>query len=283
MRLGVFVCAALLAIGAGAGAQTTGSPPAAPLSPAAAAARLDQHLKRWEGEMRKVTTLSAAITRIDKDKTFGATTKFTGYAQYMRSGSGPTAFNLAVLELKEDGKTTIAEKFVCTGVKLYQYSPAQKEIRAYDLPRPEAGRVADDSFLGFLFGMRAEEAKGRYTLTMVKEDNWYVYVDVLPKNPADKADFSQARLVLNKDSFLPRQLWFKNVNGGEVTWDIPRLQSGVAIDRRVFDMPAIPAGWKLVPITRPPAGGASAPPGGAAPGAPGAVPPRVIRPSGGPG
>jgi len=288
MRVAVFVSAALVAIGAGVGAQTTGGTPAAPLTPATAAARLDQHLKRWETEMRKVTSLSAAITRFDKDTTFKTTTKFTGGAYYTRSGSGPTAFNLALLELREEGKTTIAEKFVCTGVKLYQYSPAQKEIRVYDVQAPTAGRVSDDSFLGFLFGMRAEEAKTRYTLTMAKEDTWYVYVDVIPKSAADKDDFSRARLVLNRDTFLPRQLWFQHKNGSETTWDIPRLQSGAAIDRRMFDAPAIPAGWKLVPINRGPAGGAAppAPPGGAGgvPGGPaGTVPPRVIRPSGGPG
>jgi len=243
------VLAVLLATGVAAVAQTT---PAAKSPPAPAVAstdaKLDGYLKRWETEMRKVQTLSALLSRIDKDKVFSTTRKFNGWAQYMKSGSGPTAMNLAVLELKAEGKPEVAEKIICTGTYLYQFVPAQKEIRVYDLPRPKPGQVSDDSFLGFLFGMKADEARKRYVLKLAKEDKWYIYVDIVPRDKSDKADFARARLVLNKDSFLPRQLWFEHNNGNEVTWDIPRVQSGVVLNRQSFDKPQPPCGWKLVPV-----------------------------------
>ena len=265
MRVPVMVLAVLLATGAGAGAQTT---PAVKPAAAADPAKLDQHLRRWEQEMRKVQTLSALLNRIDKDKVFQSTAKFTGFAQYMKSGAGPTAMNLALLELKADKQTEVSEKFICTGTYLYQFAPKQKEIRAYELPRPRPGQVADDNFLSFLFGMKAEEAKRRYQLTLAKEDKWYVYVDVAPRSASDKVDFARARLVLNKDTYLPRQLWFEHANGNEVTWDIPRLQVGVSLNRRDFDAPKPPPGWKLVPVSRTENNSPAAPP------------PRVIRPSG---
>jgi TIGR03009 family protein len=253
------VLAVILATGAVAGAQT---PPAAKPGPTAAdAAKLDGYLKHWEEEMRKVQTLSAVLGRINKDKAFGTTTRFSGYAQYMRAGNGPTAMNLAHMEMKEENKSSFAEKVICTGTYLYMFAPAQKEIRAYEIPRPKPGQVADDNFMSFMFGMKAEEAKKRYSLTLAKEDKWYIYVDVVPRFAADKAEFARARLVLNRDSFLPRQLWFKHANGNEITWDIPKLQSGVSIDRRVFDKPQPPKDWKLVPVN--PAATA---------------PPRVVRP-----
>src|SRR5262249_13955570 len=140
-------------------------------------------------------------------------------------------------------------KFVCTGTYVYAFAPKQKEIRAYKLNKPEPGQVADDSFLGFLFGMKANEAKRRYALTLVKEDTWYVYVDIVPRSAADKAEFARARLVLNKDNFLPRQLWFEHVGGNEVTWDIPKLQSGVDVDRKLFDAPRLPPGWKFQEVS----------------------------------
>src|SRR5689334_9115717 len=102
MRSRVFVLAALFATGAGASAQTTpAGKSAAPTAPpaaasAASAARLDGYLLRWEQKMREVKTLSAVIARIDKDKTFGATRKHAGFAQYMKSGSGSTALNQAL-------------------------------------------------------------------------------------------------------------------------------------------------------------------------------------------
>jgi TIGR03009 family protein len=144
--------------------------------------------------------------------------------------------------------------------------PAQKEIHAYEMPKPKPGQVADDGFLGLLSGMRAEEAKRRFVLTLFKEDTHYIYVDITPRFPADKSDFSRARLVLNKDSFLPRQLWFEQPNSTEVIWDIPRLQANVAVERRTFDAPKVPPDWKLVPVPKGTSSAAADPP------------PRVIRP-----
>jgi TIGR03009 family protein len=277
MRVPVFVLTGLLTTGAMAGAQTNpqGAAPVPPAAASAAPTKLDGYLLRWEQEMKKINTLSAAIARIDKDKSFGSATKYTGAAHYMKAGNGPTTLNLALLELKQDGKTEIADKVICTGTYLYQFFPPQKEIRAYEMPKPKPGQVADDGFLGLMFGMKADEAKRRFSLSLYKEDAHYIYVDILPRHPADKSDFSRARLVLNKDSFLPRQLWFEHANGNEVTWDIPSLKAGVPLERRAFDAPPVPAGWKLVPVTR---GSANAPvapaPAGTNP------PPRVIRPNG---
>jgi len=251
MRVSVFAVALLLAIAFGADAQTPPAGNAAPPAgaPNATSAKLDAIMLKWEQEMVKIQTLAANLNRTDKDKSFGNTTKFSGSAQYMKVGSGAAVRNLAALELKEDGKADYAEKFVCTGTYLYAFQPKQKEIKAYELPKPKPGQVADDSFLGFLFGMKADEAKRRYALSLAKEDNWYVYVDIVPRTREDKAEFARARLVLNKDSFMPRQLWFEHLNGNEVTWDIPQLRSGVDLDRRLFDQPKLPPGWKFQTIT----------------------------------
>jgi TIGR03009 family protein len=199
--------------------------------------------------MGKIETLAAQLNRIDKDKTFERTNKLTGYAQYMKVGKGPTAQNLALLEMRQEGKTDLAEKVVCTGTYLYSFLPAQKEIKVYDIT-PKPGQVSEDNVLSFLLGMKAEEAQRRYDLKLAKEDQFYIYVDIAPKDPRDKAEFQRARIVLNKDSFLPRQLWFENPNNSEVTWDIPRVQIGLPIKREVFDAPKAPAGWKLVPVPR---------------------------------
>jgi TIGR03009 family protein len=214
------------------------------------AGKVDQHLRAWEQAARKIQTLQVVLTRTDKDRGARAATKYTGHAQYMKAGNGPTAVNLALMEMKVAGKTDVAEKFICTGTFLYQFLPAQKEIRRYELPRPRRGEVADDNFLTFLFGMKADEARKRYDLALSKEDKWYIYIEVKPRFAADKADFTRARLVLNRDSYLPRRLWFENGNGNEVTWDFPRVQSGVALDRRAFEAPKPPPGWKLVTSSR---------------------------------
>jgi TIGR03009 family protein len=240
-------------------------PPAVTLDPARNP--LDAHLLRWEKEMKAVQTLLVQCTRTEKNNTFQYTDVYSGEAKYMKLPIGATGQteNLASLYMQKQNKPEVFERFLCTGTHLYQYMPQQKEIRVYQLPPPKQGQVGDDSFLGFLFGMKAEEAKRRYDMQLVKEDQHYIYLKILPRFPADKADFQEARLVLMRDTFLPRQLWFRQPNADEVTWDMPRIQSGVPLDRKEFVPPQPPAGWRLV---EQPARAAGA-----------ETPPRVVRPN----
>jgi TIGR03009 family protein len=243
MRFFGLVLAALVSAGASAWAQQE-------VAPAAANQALDNHLLRWEQEMQKVQTLQAQLARIDKDKTFNTATKLVGYAAYRKVGTGPSTLNLATLEMRPEGKQEVREKYVCTGTFLYQFLPEEKQIKVFELPKPKPGQVAEDNFLSFMFGMKAEEARRRYDLRLAKEDQYYIYVDILPRFPNDRADFQRARMVLNKSNFLPRQLWFEHPNGNEVVWDIPRIQSGADLDRRLFDPPQAPPGWRVVNVPR---------------------------------
>jgi TIGR03009 family protein len=249
-----------LAIGGSVLGQQPQQPAAPVLDPSRN--RLDALLIRWEQEMRSVNSVVAQCTRTSLDKAFQMTEVFEGTAKYMKP-------NLAMLEMQKRGKADAFEKYICTGTFLYEYVPQNKVIRVHELPPPKPGQVADDNFLSFLFGMKAEEARRRYDLRLVKEDQWYVYIEILPRLPADKSDFQRARLVLNNQSFLPRELWFEQPNGNEVKWDIPKVESGVALNRNDFTSPNVPPGWNMARVPRPndvPARG-------------NAVPPRVIRPN----
>jgi TIGR03009 family protein len=257
MRSFVFALAALLAASLTAQAQ----PPQTQPQPAPADKKLDECLLRWEQEMQKIQSLEVTLERTEKDKTFQTEKKFVGSARYMKDGTGPTARNLAMLEMKEPGKPDIYEKFIYTGTFLYQFSPATKEIRAIRLTAKQ-GQVGDDNFLTFLLGMKAEQAKQRYDLKVTREDQYYIYLDVVPRAAEDQAEFKRAQLVLNKDSFLPRQLWFEKPNGSTIVWGIPQLNTKAKIDLKEFDAPSPPTGWKMVTVERQPE-----------------MPPPTIRPS----
>jgi TIGR03009 family protein len=272
MRSYGLVLATLVLASYSASAQQTPQTPAAPPAAPASGATLDAHLAKWEAAMKSIETLGAQLTRVDKDPVIEQVQRLTGTAYYMKAGSGSSAQNLALLELTLEGQKEPKEKFVCTGTYIYQFLPEQKEIRYYELPKPKPGQAAEDNnLLSLLFGMKADDAKKRYELKLAKEDKYYIYVDITPRSPADKADFQRARLVLNKSNYLPRQLWFEHANRSEVMWDIPNLQVGMALERRSFDAPQAPKGWKIVagekqrsqPIVRPasptPSGGSATP------------------------
>src|SRR5579884_416337 len=180
--------------------QAPAAPPAAP-APAEDKA-LDGHLQKWETAMKDVTTLAADLTRIDKSRTFDSVQKLVGGAWYMKDGTGATALNLAILQLSPEGKKEFQERYVCTGTFIYDYKPAQKEIRFYEIPKPKPGQVAEDNLLSLLFGMKADEAKRRYNLKLSKEDQHYIYVDIAPRFAADRSDFQKAQLVLSKSNYM---------------------------------------------------------------------------------
>jgi TIGR03009 family protein len=222
--------------------------PAQPAAPAGPAKTIDQHLAAWETRMKEVSSLKMeAIERIDKDVTFKVVNQWIGEAKYSKP-------NLASLWLVRKDKREIFEKWICSGAAIYQYVPAEKKIVIHQMPAKKDGAVSDENFLGFMFGMKADDAKKRYGLQISagkENDPYYVYMDIKPREDRDKADFEVARLVLHKDSYLPRQLWFRHPNGDETTWNIPQAKSGVAIERKEFMAPDPPKGWSMVQGLKP--------------------------------
>jgi TIGR03009 family protein len=217
--------------------------PPAPAPAAPQSANLDTLLQRWELEMKNIQQLSAELRRTTVDKVREDKDEFVGVAKYMKP-------NFAILEMQKKTNPQVFEKYICSGTYLYEFVPGSKLIRAHELPPPKAGQVGDDNFLSFLFGMKAEEAKKRYELKIVKEDQYYYYVHVLPRLAADKADFQEARLALNKTSFLPREVRFTQPNGNEIIWDISKIDPSARLDRREFGQPATPPGWNLQRVPR---------------------------------
>jgi TIGR03009 family protein len=140
----------------------------------------------------------------------------------------------------------IFEKYVCTGTFLYEYVPANSVIRIHDMPK-NAKIGAQESFLSFLFGMTAEEAKTRYAMELVvpnPPDKHYHYIRIKPKLQTDQTDFVEARLSLYRAHSLPAQIWYLQPNKNEITWNFTQLQLNREIPLKLFE-PTQPQGWRV--------------------------------------
>jgi TIGR03009 family protein len=260
----LFIAAAGLLIAAplAYGQQPPKEPPAPDQS------KLPGHLENWEKAMAKVDTLIIDCNRTDKKITFNSTDLFTGKAFFMKDKKD--IFILIQMEKmdkkdpKQKDKSGLYERYVCNPTACYEYVPAEKKIRYRMIPAAKEGQIGDDNLLSFLFGMNAKQATSRYKLKLLKEDDWYVYVEVVPTRADDKLDFETARVCLDKSNYLPRQLWFRQNNGDEVTWDLPSVNTKDRIDRKYFEKPDLPSkDWKFEEIKKED------------------VPPRVVRPKDG--
>lgn len=211
-----------------------------PMTPAVDPA-LEGVLQSWEKTMGAVKSMVADCTRTRLDKTLGGSEVFEGKAKFVRStvAGHPSR---ASLEMRMKTKPEIFEKYVFTGTFLYEFRPGSKVIVVHQIPPAKDG-LGDDNVLGFIFGMKADAVKKRYHLT-TKSDAHYNYVEIQPRFDVDKAEFTQARLALVRTTGLPRQFWFRQPNGDEITWDFPRIDNGAEVPLTEFAMPTLPAGWK---------------------------------------
>lgn len=253
-----------------AGQQNPTTPPAipAPVKLDPTNNRLDALLLQWEQKMKGIASLEATVIRTETDPIDKTVQEYRGTAKFMRP-------DRAYLYLQKVSKPEVYEQYIFTGTYLYEYRPQTKQVRIHEMAQ-KPGQIVDDNFLNFLFGLKADEAKRRYELSLAKEDQNYVYMFVNPQSAADRAEFSKARLVLWANSYLPRQLEFEIPNGGVVKWDIPKIDPAAKITAADFNPPKPPSDWQVQRIPRQTAGAIPVPNNPPQP------PPTKVRPAGSP-
>jgi TIGR03009 family protein len=220
-------------------------PPAQAPAAAPGSDKLDEVLTNWERVMNGMHSLVAQVTRTSVNKTFEAVQVHEGQAKFLKP-------SYASLELRHKTKPQEFEKFVINGQEVYTWVPQSKAIQLNRLPK---GKTPDDNVLSLVFGMKAGDAKKRYQMSLAPAppptDKYYYYVEILPRTPADKADFTRAQLVLTVGNYLPRRLWFQQPNGNEVTWDLTKLYTGVELRPAEFARPTPPQGWQMITADAP--------------------------------
>jgi TIGR03009 family protein len=265
-----------------AGQKPPNQPPAAAIPPGTPAAptgnRLDAILLSWETSMKGVESLVAPVRLTEVDDVTKTSEVFDGQIKFLRP-------NRADLYVAKTSNPQLYKRYLCSGNYLYDFSPREKRIRAYPLQQRAAGQqVVDNTFIGFLAGMSAQEAKRRFDLKLVTspknpagEDQWYAYIQVEPRTPEDKAEFSVARIALLKSTMMPREMQFVAPNGAVSKWEVGTILTNAASQLKALDFVGpqkAPAGWTMEMM--PPPG----PPGGPPANTPPQPPPSKVRPQG---
>ena len=195
-------------------AQAEAAPP--PLTPEQI---LERHLMNWQTRMSDITSYSTQCTHTQTEVTYSKETKFTGQIICMKP-------NLAWMRLDRiqpaprPGETPPPAPFtayICNGKSVYEYSSEAKLVNEYPLTD---GGVGDNLLLEFMSGsLTAEEVMQRFDMKHLKpNDPHYLYIELKPRLPKDKAEFSSMVLVLynhlQKDMmYLPRTVVITGKNG----------------------------------------------------------------------
>jgi TIGR03009 family protein len=197
-------------------AAPAGAPAAGPPKPApdpAAQKKMDQLLALWEKQSAKVKTLDATFDRVDESKVWDDVTHYKGRA-LLKSP------NLACLNLErvdaDAKKTTFQERVICTGKDVWQYDGASRQITVYHLDPNQQQGALQQGPLPFLFDMRVAEVKAQFDLVLAAENDQTYRIQIWPKQPADRGQFSVAVVDLNKQKFLPDALHLLSPNGKDM-------------------------------------------------------------------
>ena len=235
---------------------------AAPVDPKAVQARLqveaanraemDRVLGQWEARSKTVNSLDVLFDRIDISPGWG-NQHYQGRAmlqspdlaclQFQKKKLG--ADGKPLFTVSKDGKKVAqlepepSERIVCTGNEVLQYSWADRKILVHPLDKQARTKALQQGPLPFLFNMKAADAKRRYTMTLMKQDERDYLIGIVPNEEIDKDSFSHAFLWLNKKSFLPDQLSLYMVGGKErqdflFAGDLNTIITNSALDPKFF-------------------------------------------------
>ncbi|MCS7270232.1 MAG: TIGR03009 domain-containing protein [Gemmataceae bacterium] len=124
-----------------------------------------------------------------------------------------------------------------------------KTITEWKLPDPSTQPHAstDNLMVDFLGGMKAENLKKRFQITLFNEDQYYIYLDIKPLLAKDKEEFKQLRLALYGPrtgalAYLPVQAYIVKSNDTIEQWTISNHKINIAgIDpQKVFRYEDVP-------------------------------------------
>ncbi len=192
---------------------------------------LQTHLLAWERTNSGMQTLYTDCERELTNLLTKKSTKWKGSIRCMKP-------NLAYLRMDNLVKKDDFEAFICDGKSVYNYVGADKIVRQHLIPPGGKAGVGDNLLLEFMSGgMTAVDIAGRFKMKLLKEDQYYIYLEVLPVLNKDLKEFDSLILVLYASGvkgmeYLPAKVQMK-------------LNNGQAVDEWTFKQPMVnPAGIK---------------------------------------
>jgi len=262
--------------------RTPASPTAAakaadPAQAAAKRAEMERLLVLWEKQSARLTSLDVGFIRIDRSPAWNEKLEYHGRA-YLQSP------NLACLHFQkldekpgEKPKLVEHERIVCTGKDVLQYDYETKQIFRFPLDKQERKKALQEGPLPFLFNMKAAEAKQRYGLTLLDENQKAYLIAIVPHNDNDREVFSKAFIQLSRTTFLPDRLTLLSPNGKDTQdYRFSGIKANGEINQEFFK-PLVIKGWKLVDNPAPTQAAQRPPVRAAEPAAPPAARPQVGR------
>ncbi len=209
--------------------------------------RMEQLLNLWEKQSALLKSLDVKFKRVDHSPAWGDNELYEGRAMLQSP-------NLAWLDFKKVGvdknnKPALVphERIVCTGKEVWQYHSPTRQIFIFPLEKQQQQRALEEGPLPFLFNMRAGEAKKRYKMSLVAENEKTYMVTVIPLLEIDKESFSKAIIQLDREYLLPTNIVLIAPDEKSTQdYKFTNVKPNAVVDARNFICKPLDPPWKVV-------------------------------------
>ncbi len=244
----------------GAALRQAGAP-ARPVDPAnpnpANAKKMAWLLKQWEQQSSLLKTLDVKILRVDQNPAWDELEYYDGRALFKSPNFAFIDFN----KIKQDEKqkplrdpqnkdkwlSTPFERIVCTGEEVWQYKSDTQQIFIFPLGKNEKKKAIEEGPLPFLFNMNAADAKARYWMSLISEDEKGYGVSIKPKLAEDKESFSIAFVNLDRKYLLPVRILMKSPDGkSQKDFKLREMYPNKVVNDKNFEGKPLGSPWKIV-------------------------------------
>jgi TIGR03009 family protein len=195
--------------------------------------RIDALLEEWSQRTKEIKRLQGHHIRATRDFTFNTESWAEGrfYVEtpdkgridmqpYSKKLPYKTAKrpapngHLIEMSLQLDSKK---DSWICDGKEIKAIDNDNKTYEAVKIPPQQRGVNIMDGPLPFLFGMPPDKAKARYRFKLLKETDKFYAIQVRPNWKQDAVDWTQAELLLDRTTCLPREVHLHNAAGTSET------------------------------------------------------------------
>jgi TIGR03009 family protein len=219
--------------------------------------KMDWLLGKWEEQSSLLNTLDVAILRIDDTPDWGDVEYYAGRALFKSPNRAFIDFNKIKLDAKnkpmkdpKDPKKWLAtpyERIICTGQEVWQYRSDTQQIFVFPLDKDEQKKAVEEGPLPFLFNMKADQARARYQMTLMSEDDKGYGVSIKPKLQEDKDSFSLAYVMLDRRYLLPLRIVLVSPDGkSKKDFRLGPMTPNKAVNEKNFEGRPLGPPWKVI-------------------------------------
>jgi hypothetical protein len=230
--------------------------------------------KEKEKEARLEVILREWAKATEKPQAFRSQFRFTRIDLHFDTGcqlEGEVLFvppDLLRIDYRARGKPVNTLVFKEQTIHHYDFAnhiekvyPRPKERQLFGPPTDKEGPTLAAILDGSLFakgsqkqtywyfrGLPVRELKSHFDIQLVKEDRWYLYLELLPRSEKAKLYCKRMRVVLTRENYWTRQLWSGDWDGNESTIDFTQTDITSPAQLRKAIMEGLPGDWKrMVP------------------------------------